>query len=295
MAQPAEFQTRDTPSPELPVGEILRRTRVHYNKSIEDVEAALRIRADQITAIEQGDNEKLPARVYAIGFIRSYSEFLGLDGEKMVALFKAQSGIKIEQPNLKFPVTANDSKAPPLWLAALCVVIVIIGLSLYMNGQTEDRAAVEAIPEVPAALKAEALEKQQQAAPSQSALNDPQEQPPAAPVIPAEPVRKGISLNIKENSWVEIRGPDNKKIISRVLKEGEKYFIPERENLTMSIGNAGGIEIEIDGQPLQTQGATLGPKGQVMRGIPLNGEVLKQRFAPESASITTNAIETLAQ
>ncbi len=62
---------------EIPVGEILRRTRIHYKQSIQDIERALRIRADQIEAIENGSVEKLPGRVYAVGFIRTYSEYLG--------------------------------------------------------------------------------------------------------------------------------------------------------------------------------------------------------------------------
>ena len=102
MNQPAYDQSQNDFS-DMPVGEILRRTRLHYNRTIEEVEAALRIQGKQIHAIEVGDTESLPARVYAIGFVRSYAEYLGLDGEKIVQLFKAQSEQDNTPPSLKFP------------------------------------------------------------------------------------------------------------------------------------------------------------------------------------------------
>ena len=68
MAEPASTNQNDgTSFTDLPVGEILRRTRVHYKQSVEDIERALRIRASQIKAIETGDLEQLPGRVYAVG------------------------------------------------------------------------------------------------------------------------------------------------------------------------------------------------------------------------------------
>ncbi|MBU0859077.1 MAG: helix-turn-helix domain-containing protein, partial [Alphaproteobacteria bacterium] len=77
---------------DMTVGEILRRTRLHYGQSLTDVESILRIRAAQLQALEDGRIDLLPGRVYAIGFVRAYAEYLGLDGEKMVHLFKAQAG-----------------------------------------------------------------------------------------------------------------------------------------------------------------------------------------------------------
>lgn len=59
MAETTSHQS-STSFPDMPVGEILRKTRLHYNQSIEDIEGALRIRACQIEAIEEGDLKKAP-------------------------------------------------------------------------------------------------------------------------------------------------------------------------------------------------------------------------------------------
>lgn len=264
MAHPAAIQHTQDPT-NMPVGQILRRTREHYQKSLQDVENALRIRAEQIEAIEEGHAEKLPARVYAIGFVRSYAEFLGLDGEKMVHLFKHQSADQALEPELHFPVVAADSKAPPLWIILGCLIVLGLVAGGVFGVQGEDKTTIEqAVPDVPATLKPETLQRTQAAA----------TKPEPAPVVET-PKPKGITLKIRENSWVEIRDAQNKKLISRVLNAGDTYFVPDRKSLTMSIGNASGVEVDVDGQTLQP----LGPKGKVIRNIPLNGKALKTRFA----------------
>ena len=86
----------------------------------------------------------------------------------------------------------------------------------------------------------------------------------------------GIILNIRDNSWVEIRDSTGKRLISRVLKAGDKYFVPNRPDLTMSLGNAGGVGIQVDGQSI----GPLGRDAQVRRNIPLDTKYLKNKYAP---------------
>lgn len=284
MAEPATMHPGNDYS-NLPVGEILRRTRVHYNQSIQDVERNLRIRAEQIKAIEENNMEKLPGRVYAIGFVRSYSEYLGLDGNKMVELFKAQSAGQTQETELRFPIAASESKAPPLWLALFCLVAMGIALTVWLNMRSEDRAAVENVPEVPAALKPEVLEEEQSITPEETMGPElPAQQTTQAVAEPAAPPPKGITLNIKENSWVEIKDVNRNVVLSRVLNAGEQYFVPDRANLTMSIGNANGVELQVDGVTLNS----LGEAGQVIRDMPLDADALKKSFAPDSQNSVAN-------
>ena len=105
----------------------------------------------------------------------------------------------------------------------------------------------------------------------------------AEPVQVAEP--RGIILNILQNSWVEIRDDSGKAVLSRVLKAGDQYFVPDRPDLTMALGNAGGVAIEVDGQAL----SFLGKEGQVRRNIPLDAQKLKNLYAlqpePEEGAV----------
>lgn len=242
---------------DMPVGDILRKTRAYYNLSIEDVEGALRIRASQLTALEEGQIEKLPGRVYAIGFVRAYAEFLGLDGDKMVYLFKSQLGGNKPRPELNFPVAASESKLPNLYilLASFAGLVLVVGIYLAM-GQTKQPR--QEIPEVPVAMKQEAaIPYGPPEPPADMAMSDP-EADVTAP-------RNRVVINVTGNSWVEIRNSKGKAILSRILKKGDSYLVPDEEGLIMDTGNIGALEFTVDGKVLEP----LGEPGDVRRGISL--------------------------
>lgn len=300
MGQPA-LSDNELYYTDLPVGEILRRTRSHYGQSVTDIERALRIRASQIEAIESGNLEKLPGRVYAIGFVRSYSEYLGLDGNKMVHLFKTQSGAKAQAPELNFPVPASESKIPPIWLVGASLVGAIVLIAAFWIFTQGDREMVAEIPSVSSTMTSEAepatveppAETAEIAGPpapdsietaAGEAQDDAAEVASAGSAVPPEtapaapPPVDNIILNITQNSWVEIRDENGATIVSRVLKAGDQYYVPDRPDLMMSLGNAGGVSLEVGGTKLEPLGAA----GQVRRNIALDAKALKEKFGAKT-------------
>ncbi len=98
--------------------------------------------------------------------------------------------------------------------------------------------------------------------------------PPPAPAAQtsygaAEPGR--IRVEATAPAWIQVRGPNNEQIFTRLLNPGERYQVPDRSGLTLLTGNAGGVRIVVDGQTL----APLGADGEVKRGISLDPERLK--------------------
>ena len=73
------------------VGGLLRASRMRRNEELGDVAKILRIRLVYMEAIEEGRFDDLPGATYAVGFIRSYSQHLGLDGDEIIKRFKAES------------------------------------------------------------------------------------------------------------------------------------------------------------------------------------------------------------
>jgi cytoskeleton protein RodZ len=341
--QNPHFQT------DLSVGEILRRTRLHYDQSLPDIERSLRIRASQLEALENGRYDQLPGRVYVIGFIRSYSEYLGLDGDKMVQLYKTQTGGKQSSspsPQRNFAVQADDTKSPHAWHIAVSVVVALAVIVIWASMQSQDRKLVTDVPSVSESEKQVEQEEQAAVVPPAQQAPAPAEQPatspenmtatapaagmpettvqppqpapvanalhnesdavgseienaiagtatapaagetptvaqtasaptePAPVAVPAASEKDGVILNIKKNSWVEIRGKDGKSIVSRVLKAGDRYFVPARPDLTISLGNAGGVELEVEGKKLKP----LGADGEVKRNVPLDAASLKKTY-----------------
>lgn len=74
----------------LKVGERLQKERIRQGLTIEDVAKATKIRPEFLSAIEKGDYKKLPSSAYIQGFIRNYTEFLGLPVKETLAVFRRE-------------------------------------------------------------------------------------------------------------------------------------------------------------------------------------------------------------
>lgn len=236
----------------MSVGEILRKTREHYNQTIQDVAANINIRPQQLVALEQGNLDQIPGRVYAIGFVRSYSEYLGLDGDKMVHIFKAQSVGKRAKPNLNFPVLTHGGNDPNIHI----IVFSLTGLILFIAYLSIFHAPTRtptAIPPVPEAIKEKTI-----------AMFEPiTNNQPAAPSV--DSLTSTMELRVTEESWVEITNDEGATVVRQILKPGAVFIVPDDKNLTLATGNAGGLAVYIDGKKI----GALGKSSQVRRGIAL--------------------------
>lgn len=73
------------------VGALLKKARLDKNQKINHIVKILNIREEYLRALENDDTEKLPKNIYSIGFLRAYSQFLGLNASEMVSLFREQN------------------------------------------------------------------------------------------------------------------------------------------------------------------------------------------------------------
>lgn len=255
----------------LPVGEILRRVRLQHNLGLSQVEANTRIKATYIEALELGDLERLPGQVYVVGFVKVYSEYLGLDPVRMVQLLKKQTGHKVTRPANIFHVTTEDQKVPSLRIIIASVVVLVLVLLAWKLGnptlQNDD------IPAVPKELA------QQMTAPQK-----PVEEvatPQTATEESVKPKVHPVVLKAVQDVWLEIRDGAGQPIFSRVLKTGEEYWVPEEAaDYKMTTGNAGGLNVIVDGVLLPALGAV----GEVKRNVSINPYDLKGEAAPVPAA-----------
>lgn len=66
------------------VGDVFKAKRKELNLSLKEVENSTSIRSVYLEAIEEGQIQEYISGVYALGFIKQYAQFLGLDIEKMI-------------------------------------------------------------------------------------------------------------------------------------------------------------------------------------------------------------------
>ncbi|MFT5440608.1 MAG: cytoskeleton protein RodZ [Alphaproteobacteria bacterium] len=79
-----------------------------------------------------------------------------------------------------------------------------------------------------------------------------------------------VILRASAITWVELRDASGKRLYSRLMKRGETFTVPPTGGVVLETGNAGGLDILVDGTAI----ASLGPQGAVRRGILLEPDTL---------------------
>jgi cytoskeleton protein RodZ len=79
-----------------------------------------------------------------------------------------------------------------------------------------------------------------------------------------------IVLRARAETWIEVKPENGTPYLSRVLMPGDVYMAPNLPNLKMTTGNAGGLEIRVDGNEI----ASLGGNGKILRNISLVADSL---------------------
>jgi cytoskeleton protein RodZ len=85
-------------------------------------------------------------------------------------------------------------------------------------------------------------------------------------------------LRAKADTWVDVRGHEGSALISRVLHAGESWQVPDQPALFLSTGNAGGLDLLVDGKPAPA----IGPSGAIRHDLPLDaGRIRDGRYPTE--------------
>lgn len=330
------------------VGALLRDRRVELGHDIQAVADQTHIKIGYLRAIEEGRRRDLPGAAYTIGFVRTYADFLGFDGNRLVNDFHAQLAGARSRPAAQAAAEPPRLTVSPVVVAGAVLALALIGFfawGYFSDTGNRDAASVEEAEDVPAeevpaegeeapAATAEAPatpapvgdaaagDTQTSGAPQTAAQAQPTTQPqtqpqtqgaeavagaPAEDQVPpesdtadataaeGEPVQQAaapasepagkVVLRAKLESWVQITNEKGESVFSRVLRAGETYTVPSEPGLMLTTGNAGGVEVMLDGKKLKS----LGSVGLVRRDFPLDAKKLKDgsAFKPASSGATT--------
>ncbi len=82
-----------------------------------------------------------------------------------------------------------------------------------------------------------------------------------------------VELRAIEETWIQVEVADDEILLTRVLLPGDVYRVPNRSDVMLDTGNAGGLEVKVDGQAI----SPLGESGIVVRNISLSADNLLSR------------------
>ncbi len=257
-------------------GEKLRRERELRGISLDQIATATKISTRMLKAIEDEKFDLLPGGIFNKGFIRSYAKFLGIDEEQAVADYVAATGP--EEPINNLPQIADvperparqlDEEGTISWTTIVVLVLVVaIGYGgwTYHNHRKAEKessaatAAVAAISTPPV----ETLPADQKLQTAKVTTPKPLESTPAkgAPPSTVSPAalktdatetatKSSVDLVIRtsEESWVQAIA-DGKTVFSETLPAASEKHVTASRRITLTVGNAGGVEVTYNGATL---------------------------------------------
>jgi cytoskeleton protein RodZ len=179
-----EFQAEPAPAAAR-VGADLRAARERLGWTLPAIAGHLRIRLPFLEAIEDGRTGDLPGNAYAVGFIRTYAQALGLDPDEIARRFRAEAAEANRKTELNFPAPVPERGVPA---GAIVLVGALLAIGAYagwykMSGNSHPTA--DLVPSVPERLAplAEKVAPPPAPVPTQKAATANIEPPP--PPVPS--------------------------------------------------------------------------------------------------------------
>ena len=227
----------------LSFGHYLQAIRLEKKISLEKVSAQTRIRRSNLLLIEQEDHENLPAEVFVKGFLRSYADAIGADGDEAVDRY--ESRLDVVQ---KIVVSDNfiGKSVPKMWwklLMSTVLFLILIGVSIFgvaffhnqavTNKPLEQKASEEkALPAVP---------------------REHQEGNSGAVTGKAAVDKLLLKVTAIEDTWLKVI-IDEKDSTEYSLSPGDNLELEAHSGYNLLIGNSRGLKIALNNKPVPIPG-----------------------------------------
>ncbi len=252
------------------LGEMLKAARQERGLSLSNVEDVIHIRQHLLEAMEQNKFDDFPSPIIARGLIRNYARFLKLDPIEALTLYDGNGLVPIKGQRL----TANGiefmnlSMAPrPFvnWdfiIGAFLFLLVAGGLGYVTYGTVIQPRITPTPTKTPSAggLTDDAALLLPTVTPLPT--DTPTPLPPTSTPTPNVYGGVTVDLVITQPSWIQIFA-DDVKLFEGVLQPGEQRSWTGEQRVVIRAGNAGGVEVIVNG----TSRGVMGAEGQVVDQI----------------------------
>jgi len=289
------------------LGLYLRGLREAKGMSIDDISRSIRVGRPHLEALEGDTLAELPAPVFVKGFIRAYCEYLECSPDHALALYRETTGEPAPAHGPLRPLLSTRSRrAGPLVISI--VLFVALGLSLLAlrlglessrksvspsavareevqtaapvpppSTPSPAKAPAAAVPVAPAAPPAAAATSETttgiatvrapQATSSASTPSPTSAASTASAAVEAKTGNHHLMVRAVEPTWLRVQVDDG-QVAEELLQTGAVREWSATKRFTLTVGNAGGVEVDLDGKRLPS----LGAKGAVIQRLVLPQE-----------------------
>jgi len=236
------------------LGERFREAREARGLSLSDVSEQIRIRSLYLAAIEEENWSAIGAPVYVRGFLRTYARFLGLDPEEAVGEFGRTLGSPAATGgDFSDEETGRRRRWGSMLVGLAATIAVLLVAFVVYNELTMRRGGVTVVQATPTPSASPAA-SQTPAAASPA----PSVQTPGAGPVAARGGGNSIALVLSAPSWLRVTVDGNVSMEGTFPAGTSKTF--HGKSALVRIGNAGGVEIYVDGKDV----GKLGKPGDVV-------------------------------
>jgi cytoskeleton protein RodZ len=253
------------------IGSTLREARVRRSLTLQQIEEDTKIRVKYVQAMENEDFDIMPGPTYVKGFLRTYSEYLGLDPEVIIGEYRSREGrtsVRVQEEPFGGVSTlgrprSHRGRNTIVFIAVICLLVLAVIWILGRNGPDETGPSTK-----PGALGL--------TSPSPTAT--PSHAPTPSPSATAADVRDVVRIATKNGDcWVQVRrnGPSGVTLFSGTVKQGGSRTF-KGTHLWMSLGNPVAVRLTAGGKNVKLQ-SDVGPwpveiiKGRVLQGTQTQG------------------------
>ena len=235
------------------VGHILSTRRNSKNLSISDISIELKISKSIIFDLENDNILNDTDIIFNIGHLRSYSNFLELDTDRIIEKFKNEISfnIKEEKKNIT-PIVENNFFKIEKFFAASLILVVFTSFYFLFVYQDDNQINYALVPDIPESFepiieKAYTFNndsKQKNNSKISDMINN-------SSVIASIEIDENIStvatLKILNPTWLQLRDEKNNIVLSKLMDKDEEFSYELNLNYNITAGNAGNILVLIDG------------------------------------------------
>ncbi len=239
------------------IGSSLREARLRQGLDFPEIEEATKIRLKHLKALEAEQFDVLPAQTYVKGFLRTYAEYLGLDGQLYVDEFNSRYANGEEEAT---PVARNSGQPLGRRVESRAVLFAVLGI-----------AAVTAL--VIAAWRSAGSGESDAPVPKLPAAASPKPQKPkrpqAKPKRPAVPPRAQLVLTASAGrSWIEVHvgSETGRQLYQGTLEQGQTQRFRARK-LWLNVGQPASLTWKLNGKRRPAPGVDVGVFIVTPRGI----------------------------
>jgi cytoskeletal protein RodZ len=241
------------------VGLKLKTAREGKGLTLRQIYERTKIPIDHLEAIDNGNNENLPEPVYVAGFIKRYSQCVGLDGDLLAMDYREDSYAKEHEKQKAFShqmapvyVKSHDFNAikinnkPPTYktflFPFLLIIIILSGVAWFAKEQANNGIAdpnIASLKETTSHLSTQTDTKQQ----------NNKTDPTAESTKEQTNIPKQLSLSANQHVWVEVKAiSSGENLFNGFLEQGERRDFQDSEGLRIIAGNGGSISVDFRGK-----------------------------------------------